>query len=431
MHRGDYLPEFDYVILGNGAAGVGGVEGIRTFDPKGTIAVVGDEDVLPYSRCFLTGYISGRYTEKNMSYRPATFFERNQVLLYLGRKAVSLNPLEKKVFMDDGSQLSYKKLLLATGSSAVMHEVRGSDLPGVHMLRTIKDALAISSGASNSKSAVVMGGGLVGIGLAIALYERGLQVHLIVTSDQLLSQNIDRESADLVVEHLRKKGIDVQLNQDVVEILGINHVSGVRLTDGRILECELVVAAKGVRMNTDLAASAGLSVRRGVLVDDRMRTSVLDIYAAGDVAEAKDFITGRNATLTLWPVASEQGRIAGTNMAGGDVAYQGGAQIIAVNFLGMPITSIGEAREPRDPSASRILMGKDPRKRYQKLVLRGERVIGATMIGNVVENDSLIEMPCTRIDVRKVRDLLVKEDLDFDILADALLVKEQRPKAHQ
>jgi nitrite reductase (NADH) large subunit len=424
------VPDFDYVIIGNGAAGVGGVEGIRKLDTKGTVAVIGDEEVLPYSRCFLTGYISGRYTEKNLTYRPSAFYERNQVQLFLGRKAVGLNVLEKKVTIDDGSQVEYRKLLLANGSSAVMHELRGNDLPGVHMLRTVKDAQAISSEASSTRSAVVMGGGLVGIGVAIALKERGLQVHQIVTSPQVLTQNIDRSAADLVTQHLRRNGIDVQLNQEVVEVLGPHRVTGARLSDGRTLECDMVVSAKGVRMNTDLASSAGQSVRHGVLVDDRMRTSSPEIFAAGDLAEARDFITGKNKTFTLWPIASEQGRIAGTNMAGGDLAYMGGMQIIATSFLGMSVVSIGEAREPRGASIS-TLVENEPQKGYRKLTIVDDKVIGATMVGNAGQGDPLMEMPCTRIDVRKVRDLLLKENLDFNDLSDALLVKGAAPKSPQ
>ncbi len=421
--RGEDLADFDYLIIGNGAAGVSGVEGIRRLDPKGTIAVIGDEDVLPYSRCYLTGFISGRYMEKNLTYRPMAFYERNQVRLFLGRKVVSISLAEKKVLMDEGSGLSYGKLLLATGSSAVMHELRGSELPGVHLLRTIKDAQAISSEAASARSAVVMGGGLVGIGLAIALQQRGLDVHQVVASPQVLSQNLDRKAADLVVGHLRRKGIDVRLNQEVVEVLGEHEVSGARLADGSVLDCQMVVSAKGVRMNTELASSAGLAVRRGVVVDERMRTSAPDVFAAGDVAEAKDLVTGNNSTLTLWPIASDQGRVAGANMAGGDEAYAGGLQIIAVEFFGMPIASVGEAREPRGSDDSKVLVQGDPGKEYRRLTFRGDKVVGATMVGEGGDGEALIEMPCTRIDARKVRGLLLKDSLDFGELADALMVR--------
>ena len=421
---GGGLIEFDYVIIGNGAAGVGGVEGIRKLDPKGTIVVVGDETALPYSRCYLTGYISGRNSEKSMTYRPSSFYERNNVQLLTGRRAVSLSAADKKVLLDDDFQLRYGKLLLATGSSAVMPDLKGMRLPGVYVLRTVKDAQAISMGAKVVRKAVIMGGGLVGIGAAIALHDMGLEVHLVVASHQVLSQNLDRRAAEMVTEHLRLHGVDVQLDLDVVEVLGLDRVRGVRLSDGRTLECEMLVSAKGVRMNSDLAESAGISVRRGVVVDDRMRSSASGVYAAGDVAEAKDFISGKSATFTLWPIASEQGRVAGFNMAGGEQAYPGGVQITAVEFLGMPLVSIGDTRQPKYPSdleervENSVGVGS-----YRKSMLKGGKAIGAILVGPIVERKELTNIPCTRIDPRLVRELLLKDSVDFGRLSDLLLMR--------
>ncbi len=421
---GDGLLEFDYVIIGNGAAGVGGVEGIRRLDPKGTIVVVGDETVLPYSRCFLTGYISGRNSEKSLTYRPSSFYERNNAQLLLGRRAVSLSATDKKVILEDGTQLRFGKLLLATGSSAVLPDLKGMRLPGVYVLRTVKDAQAISMEAKDARKAFIMGGGLVGIGAAVALHDRGLEVHLVVASHQVLSQNLDRRAAEMVTEHLRLQGIDVQLDLDVVEVLGLDRVRGVRLSDGRTLECDMLVSAKGVRMNSDLAESAGISVRRGVVVDDRMRSSAPGVYAAGDVAEAKDFITGKSTTFTLWPIASEQGKVAGINVAGGDQAYPGGVQITAVEFLGMPLVSIGGTREPIYPSdlEERVETSTDDGS-YRKSTLKGGKVIGAIMVGPLGERKELTNIPCTRIDPRLVRELLLKESVDFGKLVDLFLMR--------
>ncbi|MDD1747844.1 MAG: FAD-dependent oxidoreductase [Methanomassiliicoccales archaeon] len=421
---GDSLLEFDYVIIGNGAAGVGGVEGIRKLDPKGTIAVVGDETVLPYSRCFLTGYISGRNSEKSLTYRPSGFYERNNAQLLLGQRAANLDTKEKKVVLDDGTQLRFGKLLLATGSSAVLPELTGIGLPGVYVLRTAKDAQAISLEAKGARKAVIMGGGLVGIGAAIALHNRGLEVHLVVASHQVLSQNLDQRAAEMVANHLRLHGVDIQLDLDVVEVLGRDRVRGVRLSDGTILDCDILVSAKGVRMNSDLAVSAGIIVRRGVAVDDWMRSSAPSVYAAGDVAEVKDFISGINATFTLWPIASEQGRVAGYNMAGGDQAYQGGVHITAVEFLGMPLVSIGDTRDLKHPSdlEERLEISSDGGS-YRKSVLKEGKVIGAILVALLGEQKSLTNVPCTRIDPRLIRELLLKGSMDFDKLANTLLME--------
>jgi NAD(P)H-nitrite reductase large subunit len=298
-------------------------------------------------------------------------------------------------------------------------------LPGAYVLRTIKDAQAISIEAKGARKVVIMGGGLVGIGAAIALHERGLEVHLVVASHQVLSQNLDRRAAEMVADHLRLHGVDVQLDLDVVEVLGLDRVRGVRLSDGRIIDCEVLVSAKGVRTKSDLAERAGITVRRGVVVDDWMRSRMPDVYAAGDVAEVKDFISGKNATFTLWPIASEQGRVAGSNMAGGDQeAYPGGVHITAVEFLGMPVVSIGDTRDLEYPSEleERVETGSDGGS-YRKSVLKGGKVIGAILVGPLGEKKGLTNVPCTRIDPRLIRELLLKDSMDFDKLADLLLMK--------
>lgn len=419
------MPDFDYVIIGNSAAGVGGVEGVRKHDARGSIAVVGDESVMPYPRCLLTSYIAGKVSEKNLTYRPPKFYERNNVNLFLGRRAVRLDVPDRKVLLDDGTELGYGRLLLATGSSAVLQDLHGKDLPGVHVLRTVLDAQRISGEAATAKRAAVMGGGLVGVGSAIALRQRGLRTHLVVASSQVLSQNIDRGAAEMVAKHLIENGIELVLDTDVREILGASRVTGVRLSDGQVLECDLVVSAKGVRMNSDLAIAAGLQVGRGVIVDERMRTSAPGVYAAGDVAEAKEFLSGRSTTLTIWPIAAEQGRVAGENMAGAEVDYPGGVQMNTVDFIGMPVVSLGEAREPKDPSGLEFIVDRDDAaRRYRKLVLREGRIVGAILVGDTSQAGTYTSMPCTKVDVRAVRGLLLKDSFDYAKLVDTLLVKD-------
>lgn len=404
------------------------MEGIRKLDVSGSVAVVSEEREMPYVRCYLPGYIAGKVTEKALAYRPPRFFEKNGVELMLGRRAVSLDTKERRVLLDDGTTLRYNKLLLATGSSAVLQGLPGTELKGVHVLRTLDDARNIAVEAIPGRKALVMGGGLVGVGTAIALHQRGMSVHLVVASSQVLSQNIDPAAAEIVAEHLRHNGIDLLLETDVVEIFGQVRAGGARLSDGRVLECDLVVSAKGVRMNYELAERAGLAVKRGVTVDERMRTSAPQVFAAGDVAEAKDYLTGHNSTLTIWPMASEQGRVAGTNMAGGDAVYLGGVQMSTVEFLGLSVVSIGDAREPKYPSILRSVVESDAvAKTYRRVIFQEGKVIGAIMVGASEKSGALTGIPCTRVDVRTVRGLLLKDDLDFGKLQDALLISASPP----
>lgn len=418
------MTDFDYVIIGNSAAGIGACEGIRKLDADGSIVVVSDETTMPYSRCLLTGYISGKVLAKNLFFRPERFYQKNRIDLRLGKKAVSVEPVSRKVRLDDGQTLHYGKLLLATGSKALQYEIRGKELPGVFVLRTLDDAERISQAASKAKRAVVMGGGLVGLGSAMALRTLGLEVCVVVASQAILSQNIDVQGARMLVKHLEQNGLKFVFGVDVVEIHGETHVKGVRLSDGRNLECDLVISAKGVRMNTELAASAGVKVERGALVDEHMRTDVPGIYAAGDVAQAKEFLTGKSEVLTIWPVAVEQGKVAGMNMAGSDTVYPGSVPMNTMDFFGLPVVSIGETRQPKDLTGLEFLSSVDEEKgHYRKVVLRDGRVVGAILMGDTENAGAYTSLICTRVDVGKVRGLLLGKDFDYAKLVDAMLIR--------
>jgi nitrite reductase (NADH) large subunit len=387
--------------------------------------VISDELSMPYSRCLLTGYISGKVPAKNLFFRPERFYQKNRIDLLLGRQAVSVDPQARKVLLADGQAIGYVKLLLATGSNALLHEIRGKDLPGVFVLRTLKDAERIAQAATSAQRAVVMGGGLVGLGSAIALRTLGLEVTVVVASQSILSQNIDLEGARILVRHLERNGLRFIFDTDVEEVQGDRQVKGVRLSDGQDLECELVIPAKGVRTNAGLAASAGAAVERGVLVDDRMRTTVPDIYAAGDVAQAREFLTGRKEVMTIWPVAAEQGKLAGMDMAGGEVDYLGGVAMNTVDFFGLPVVSIGETRQRMDPAGLEFLTAVDEaRGRYRKVILRDGKVVGAILIGDTESAGAYTGLMCTRVDVREVRDLLLGKDFDYAKLVDAMLMKD-------
>jgi NAD(P)H-nitrite reductase large subunit len=314
------------------------------------------------------------------------------------------------------------------GSSAVLYDIPGKDLEGVHVLRNLHDAEGILADAKRTKKAVVMGGGLVGIMTATALEEMGLDVCLAVSSPHVMSQNIDDDAAAILEEHLREHKMRVILNAEVVEILGKKKVEGIKLADGTVIECGVVVSAKGVRPNISLAEAAGLKTRRGVLVDDRMCTSAQDVYAAGDVVECKGFITGDLEVAHIWPVAVEQGHVAGANMAGADVSYPGIVGMNTTTFFGLPVVNIGESKHTVPGKSEQFLVSSDTKtRRYKKVVLRDGRVVGAVLMGDVDNAGVYTSMICTRVDVRAIRGMLLSEQFDFAKLADALLTKKAVP----
>ncbi len=418
----------DYLIIGSCAAGVGCIEGIRQRDEEGSIIVVGDETAAPYTRCLLSDYITGEVDLRKLTYRPLRFFDLNRAKAMLGKKAVKLDAIAKEVTLASGEVIGYRKLLLATGSSAVLYEVPGKDLEGVHVLKTLDDAQGILADAKKAKKAVVMGGGLVGIMTATALSEMGLEVCLAVTSPHVMSQNIDDDAAAILEEHLRDHKMRVLVNVQVVEILGKDRVEGVKLSDGTVIECGVVISAKGVRPNVALAETAGIKARRGVLVDDHLRTVLPDVYAAGDVVECKGFITGEFEVAHIWPVAVEQGHIAGTNMSGGDVSYAGVVGMNTTTFFGLPVVNVGESRHSVPAKGEQFLVSSDTKaRRYKKVVLRDGRVVGVILVGDVDNAGVYTSMICTRVDVRAIRGMLLSEQFDFGKLADALLTKQAIP----
>lgn len=419
-------PAYDYVVVGNSAAGVSGCEGIRRHDPRGTIALFSDEARLAYSRCLLTHYISGGVKESCLWYRSAAFYEKNRIDLFRSTKVFQIHPQAKIVVLEDGARIGYGKLLLATGSSAVLYDIPGKDLQGVFTLRTLADAERIMAYIPRTRKAVIIGGGLVSINSAKCLQTKGLEVSIVVSSRHVLSQNIDAVAADIVTAHLRENGIAMMLGTDVLEVIGREgRVAGVRLSDGRSVECQMVISAKGVKPNLELAYSAGISIHHGVLVDDRMRTSLPDIYAAGDVAEAREIINGEPTVLSIWPLAAEQGKVAGANMAGGDTVYDGSIGMNTAEFFGLPVVSIGETTDHEAAAEVEQLVELDLKaKVYRKLVLRDGRVIGVILVGDTINAGIFKSIICTRLNVHAIRDLLLKQTFDYAKLVDSMLVKD-------
>ncbi|WP_026068980.1 NAD(P)/FAD-dependent oxidoreductase [Methanomassiliicoccus luminyensis] len=407
------MRRYDYIIIGNSAAGVGGCEGIRKVDRSGTIAMISNEVVLAYSRCLITHYISGHLPEGLLLFRPSDFYSRMNAEAILGSRAVRVDPRERIVELNDGSVVGYRKLLLATGAGAFPYDIPGNDKPGAHLLRTWDDARKVSEEAAPGEKALVLGGGLVGMKAADALHARGMDVTIIVASNQLLSQTMDRTGAEMVREAVERNGIKVLMNSSVQEITGDEWVSGVRLEDGTEIPGDMVIMAKGVRPNVTLAKNAGLAVDYGITVDRHMRTSDLNIYAAGDVAEAADLLDGGNHTHAIWPNAVEQGHIAGMNMAGKEVEYTGGMGMNSAEFFGLPAISMGKCRT-RDEAGMEVLTSRDVEGgTYRKLVIRGNVLVGAVCVGDIACAGVLNGLIQRKADISGIKDLLMRKDFDI------------------
>ncbi|HUV24220.1 MAG TPA: FAD-dependent oxidoreductase [Methanomassiliicoccales archaeon] len=420
------MDKFKYIVIGNSAAGIATIEGIRKLDSEGTIAVISDEDMYAYCRCLTSYYIKGKLTKDGLLFRPKTFYEDLKVTPFLGMKAVKIQPEENWVELEGGSKLGYDQLMLATGSSAVVYDMPGHDKKGVFTLRKFDDAEKIVKEVKSGKKAAVLGGGLVGLKSADALHARGMETYVIITSKQVMSQTMDPEGAKIIQERLEENSLHVITGNSVEEILGGDHVEGVRLSSGAVLEVDIVVFGKGVFPNIHLAADAGLETDYGILVDDHMRTNVANIYSAGDVAEAKDLINGGRYIHAIWPNAVEQGKVAGLNMAGGDVEYEGGMGMNSVELFGLPSISMGITKLRKPDDSYEFLSKSEPEKPYyRKIAIKNGRLVGAVCIGQVENAGIFAELIRQKIDVSEIKELLLDEDFDYAKLHDLKILDDE------
>jgi len=394
-----------YCIIGNGAAGVTAAETIRSLDPASDITIISDEALPIYSRCLIPDLISGEMSEEELLLRPEDFYEAQGIEALLGRRVASIEPGERRVILADGQEIVYDKLLLATGGSPIIPEIEGIGREGVFGLRTIEDARRIRAASEGAERAVVIGGGMIGLRAAFALHKRELTVTVVEMLPRVLPQQLDDVASQIMSRAIEAEGVELILGQTAQEIVGQDgRVEGVLLADGRRLECELVIVAVGVRPNVDLAEEAGIEIAQGVLVDSRLQTSLPDIYAAGDVAETLDPVTGERTLSALWPSAVEQGRLAGYNMAGVAREYQGALGLLnSVEFAGVPVISVGVVQPEGDEYE---VLATRRGNIYRKLVLKGDVLVGMILLGEIERAGVYTALIRQRVDIGELKDRL-------------------------
>ncbi len=374
----------NYVIIGNSVAAIAAIEAIRKKDQKGTITVISDEPYLAYSRPLTSYYIEGKVDEDQMLYRPKDFYEKKKVKTILGIEATKVDPKIKKVFLKNGQEISYTKLLVSTGGLPFFPPTKGIDLDGIFAFRTLDDAKKIAERAKETKRAVMIGGGFISLKAAHALRELGLEISVVELMDRVMGIALDNQGAEIIQKSLEENGIEILTKHTVSEIIGnkAGKVEAVILDDGRRIDCEMVVVAVGVRPNFKLLDGSGVKTNKGIVVNDKVETNVSDIYAAGDVAEAYDFLYKENRLNPIWPNAYEQGFVAGTNMAGGSRKYSGGMGMNSVEFYGIPSISMG-ITSPEGEGYEILIKHLPDKNIYKKLVLKDNVIIGAIFVGDI------------------------------------------------
>jgi NAD(P)H-nitrite reductase large subunit len=403
-----------YVIVGNSAAAVGAIEALRQHDLENPITVVAAEAHHVYSRPLISYLLGGLVDESQMSYRPPDFYDRYQVDTMLGTEVVCVTPQAQTISLAGGDTLSYDRLLIAAGGVPFVPPVPGADLEGVFTFTRWDDARQIARCIEEQrvKSALVVGGGLIGLKTTEALMAHSIRVTVVELADRILSVSLDHTASRLVESLLRRANVEIRTGTTVKEIIGRNkRVDHAILRDEERVDCDLVVFAIGVRPNTAMIPQeAGIGVDRGVLVDDHMRTSAPHVYAAGDCIETHDVLLQQSHPIAIWPNAYHQGYVAGCSMAGEDKAYRGGFAMNSIEVCGVPTTSVGLTAVPENDNADRYdIMVKHERETtvYRKLVLRDNQLVGAICIGNIDRAGIYTGLIRDQVDVGPFKDHLL------------------------
>ena len=370
-----------YLVIGNGIAGVTAAEILRVEDSAATIAVIADEPSPVYYRPALKDYLGGRVQEDKVAARATSFYQDHRIR-FLPERIVGIQPVQHSVQLQSGRQLSYNRLLLANGARAARLNCPGQQLEGVYTLRNVADYQALLQNLNETRHVVVIGSGTLALETIETLRHRSYSITHILRRRTLWSEVLDATASDLVLQQEQRDGVDVRLQEEVVEIFGKDdQVSGVVTRSGEQIACETVIIAIGIEPIVDFIKTSGIACGRGVKVDNRMRTNAVDVYAAGDVVETTDVLTGRTRVIGQWYPAIQQARAAAYSMLDLlDITapFYASTFYNATFLYGLDFASVGITNAP---GYQEIIA--EPRPRiYRKVLLKDGIPMGMLSLGN-------------------------------------------------
>jgi NAD(P)H-nitrite reductase large subunit len=424
-----------YVIVGSGVAGISAIEAIRDREPGADILLIGNEQDGYYSRPGLAYYLTGEVVEKQLyPYSEGDYRRLN--FRWSHGEVVRICPQERLLELKDGGAISYERLLLAVGASAALPSMSGLDLEGVVTLDDFADARRIVRLSRKARAAVVVGGGITALELVEGLRARGVKTHYFLRRDRYWGNVLDETESRIVEHRLKEEGVQIHYQTDLREIVGQrSRVVGVRTQDGKQIRCDVLAIAIGIRPRLQLAATGGLETDRGVLVNEFLQTSDAHIYAAGDVAQAYDPLSGRHVLDSLWGPARQQGYTAGLNMTGQSVSYRKEIAFNVTRLAGLTTTIIGTVGRGRDDDLL-LSIARGDSETWRQMpdaiaaqsdfdVNRVRVMVGdSTLIGAIVMGDQTLSFPLQRliteqIDISNIRAQLLQPDAPItDVIAD-------------
>jgi nitrite reductase (NADH) large subunit len=385
------------VVIGNGMAAARFAEELSSRAlGRYAVAVVGEEPRLAYNRVLLSSVLAGEVASSDIELKPSGWWRDRGITLRYGCRATAIDARARTVALADGRALPFSKLVLATGSQPIRPPLPGMSLPGVITFRDINDIWTIWHRAGTGDRVVVIGGGLLGLEAAYGLAKAGARVTVLHLMDRLMERQLDPHAAAMLRRAVEAKGIEVVLNADTAEISGHDRVEGVTLKGGRTIEADAVVVAIGIRPSADLAREAGITVKRGIVVDDALETNIEGIHAIGECAEHRGICYG------LVEPAHEQARVLAKNLAGREAHYAGSVLATNLKVSGVNVFSAGDflGREGTDE----IVLSDPGFGVYKKLVVADGRLTGAVLFGDTADGLWYLDLIRSGAEIAAIRD---------------------------
>lgn len=414
------MPDKKHVIIGTGPAAVNAVEKIRSFNREDGITMISREDTFPYSPAGLPYLLAGRTKEQDFRLREKDFFSDNNIEFLGGREVVSIQPDKKQVALTGGETVGYDTLLIASGASPAPLPVAGASEEDVLHFHTLADCIKLAGLLKPDTEVAVLGAGMIAMELAMALVERGNKVKIIGRGRPLRAY-FEEQAGGYISDIFTQHGVEINTGK---AISGIRKTGGgieVDCGEGGVFKADVLVSCLGVQPRLSLVEGSGLKTGRGIIVNDRMETSVPGIYAVGDVAESAAFFGGKPGISAILPSAISQGKVAGANMAGQEAVYPGWISMNQIRFFGSTACSIGQS-VPED--GAEVMEEKDDTARYfKRLVFKDNRLVGVMLVNVPADPGTVRYVIEKKLDTSAVKEVLFRETLDTSRL---LMLEHER-----
>jgi len=400
-----------YLVVGSSHAALEAVTAIRMHDTEGSLTLLTRDPHLPYSPTVLPYVVSGRSAPDAIFLRDEKFFANHGVRLKRGAALKALHVERNAAELADGSEIAYEKILLATGASPAIPPIPGIDTVSYHVLRTLDDATKLNAAIKQSKQAVVLGAGLVGMHAAENLVKAGARVTIVEMARQLTDGYFDATAAGLIEKAFTDNGARILTGSRVVKLTPSAIGATLTLENGTTLEADLLLVATGVKPNMDYLDGSQVEHDKGILVSDSMQTSVANVWSAGDCAQAKGFFTDARVMNAILPDATEQGRIAGMAMAGdpGLKTYPGGVPLNTYHFFGRHAISVGSSKVPE--GAEVVTRFDEASGRYLKTIFKDGCLLGIYGVNEFFDGGVMCQLILRRVDLSAVKERFVANPL--------------------